>query len=264
MFRRTIKMRSKLTIILLLSIFLIGCDKEVKRIGGEKEVRRFDVEDIRLQDYPVLTDTAVIRELIYNNLQISGWVGLLDWRYPTGNDLTIIEYREQLKRDFDDFFWERIDRAPLKNGGVTQQYRYLVYLDSMTYRIIDTVKLKKNYGILILKNDEESYIHYKRLYLAVYNQGKENIETYLIGKELEVKNKSRSEEINIYSNLCNERWLTIYFKAKNYGYFDSLYTRHTYDLHKLTLLRADTIFDSEKEKRKNKKGENRIPEILID
>ena len=34
------------------------------------------------------------------------------------------------------------------------------------------VLLKKNYGILILKNNEESYAYHKRLYLSVYNKEK--------------------------------------------------------------------------------------------
>ena len=229
----------------------------------KKEIRRFDVEDIILQDYPVLTDTVVIRQLIYNNPQISGWKEFLDSHGLSATDSTKVENREWLKRDYDDFFWERIDRDSLRKIVSILQSRFLTYLyiDSVTYRIIDTVKLKKNYGILILKADEEPYKYCKRLYLAVYNQEKENIKTYIIGDKYEVKGiwESHSEKINIYSDLHNERWLTTHFKATNYSYFhssfqkalrfDSLYTCSIYDLDKHLLLKTDTINAKKRAKR---------------
>jgi len=229
-------MNSRLIIVLLLSIFLIGC---------KKETRRFDIEDIRLEDYPVLTDTVTIKELIYNNSQISGLAEFLGWRYFSDEDSIDIKYKKWLRQNFDDFFWERINRDSIKADTFTLKTSipFPLYFNSMVYRIIDTVELKENYGLLILKNtaEKDPYIYYEKLYLAVYNQRRENIGTYLVSEKYSGTDRSHRAKVNAYSELCNERWLTTHFKATYYRGFDSLYIRSTYDLRKHMLVKTDTI-----------------------
>ncbi len=251
----------KKTIILFVVFCCFSCENNRKT---------FDIRTIDITQYQPLSDSTIMQRLIYNNPEISGWNKLYSIYFSRGDSANCDE-RDVFKKKFDELFWKKTKNKPLEyNFDVTKEWRYFPIHNPMAYIIIDSIKLKSNYGFLILKYDEEED-EFKQLYLSVYNQEK-IIETYLVSEKYGNKHNTRihSDKIKKYSDLYSDRWLMIHFHAKdfifidseNYNsvHFDSLYIRSTYDLEKQKLIKLDTIVGSRKGNSKN----NNIPKILID
>ena len=271
-------MGKNLTIVAICSIIFLGCEKP----------REFNIDSINLQDYPVLTDSLTIQKLIYENPQISNWEYIYNRFLLNENSHDPYENSKFnfFKKNFDDLFWGRIDTNSSVLLWDSKHNWPFVFLDSMAFQIIDTISVGKNTGYLILKNSKNNIFHSiikfnsdivesKSLFLSFYDNEEKLIKTYLVTEKYEKNIESLcTMRKEIYSELYNNRQLLlVHFKTKKYAYdhfregqysyFDSLYICSTYDLRKHRLLKTDTIFDSEKEKRKNKKEEKRIPEYLI-
>ena len=254
-------MKNKTIVIFVLLIFFIGCNK----------TRKFNVEDINPQDYSVLIDTTIIRDLIYNNHIISGWA---DIRKRFWIDESSKDSLEQLKfsffkKNFDILFWERTDRRLSPFESNLEHFWPFVLIDSVTWRLVDTIYLKDNSrGYLILKKSEKCKVREdfwtdfdktsEQLFLSCFDKEDRLINTYLVAEKYETNKDPRITKKEIYSKFDGER-LFIYFNAKNYHYFDSindrsihfdsLYIRSVYNLEKHTLVKSDTIVGAKKKKK---------------
>ena len=174
-------MKKKLVIIIVLIVCtLIGC---------EKVSHKFAIENIDMETYPRITDTLVLRELIYNNPEISGMEKYVSWwtdMYKNKNDSIYEAMKSFHTQKFNDFFWERINRDSLMQAsiGKIRPIKELFHTrDSMTYRIIDTLSLKTHTGILVYLNSEERIL--KKLFLSIYDSKKELVGTYLVADRYE-------------------------------------------------------------------------------
>ena len=247
-------MKNLIATITLFSCLFLGC----KKITNE-----FNIDSINLNDYPVISDSLVLRSLVYDNPIASGKDKYLDWtRKRKGNYESESEYEEALRfqmQNFDDFFWETIDRDSLKrepNKYYTQRRLYIIR-DSVTYRIIDTLSLNKHYGILIYSNNE--YIVLKELFLVLYNSQDKLVGTYLVAKKYEYEHsyhnvKGRDvttrDTKEIRSTLSTRNRLDIYTTEEdaNYNlgktmkYYSSKVNIHSvYNLNKQTMIKSDTV-----------------------
>ena len=254
-------MKNSTSIIFLFVIicFFISCKKDIKR---------FDINNIEITQYEPLSDSLTMQELIYDNPEISGWREVYNAYYNAfflKKDTSRGEYIN-FKRKFDDYFWEKTNRDSMiqvygidiiKNG-------YFPYINSMSYRVVDTIELNQSYGFLILKNDEEDS-EFKRLYLTVFDQEKRNTGTYLVSEKYGNNHTGNrySDKIKVYSDLRKDGLLSVHFETRDFRgldpntddfiYFDSLYIRSVYDLNKHILVRTDTIISIKK------KNRNEIP-----
>ena len=231
-------------VIVLFLILFISCDKVITE---------FRLDSIDIDAYPRITDTVILRELIYNNPKISGINDYL--RTKKYDDESEAEYeanRNYQIAKFDDFFWERANRDSLLQAttGERRPAKYLYFFrDSMTYRIIDTLSLKTHTGILIYLNSEERMR--KELFLSIYNPKKELEETYLVAVKDEYPIKYEkgdySLKTNTYSTLSSRNRLNVYITEENMEHEIGKKTEihSVYDLNKLKIIKSDTVTTGE-------------------
>ena len=247
-------MKNLIATMILFSCLFWGC----KKITNE-----FDIDSINLNDYPVINDSLVLRSLVYDDPVTSGRDKYLDWTKKHKDDyMSELEYEEMLRfqmQNFDEFFWETVNRDSIREESYARIRRKPYYLirDSMTYRIIDTLFLNKHYGILIYSNDEEK--EFKELFLALYNSQDKLVETYLVAKKYEYENsyhniKGRDVTIRdtkkIRSTLSTRNRLDIYTTEENANYnlgktvkynSSKVDIHSVYNLNKQVMIKSDTV-----------------------
>ena len=232
-------------IIVSFLILFISCDKVITE---------FRIDGINMDAYPRITDTVILRELIYNNPTISGIDDYLFFtkKYDDQSDEEYEARRRYQIRRFDDFFWERVNRDSLEKAKKAEGMREIKDLfftrDSMTYRIIDTLYLKSHTGILVYSNSEFRVL--KKLYLSIYNQEKELEETFIVAVKYDQPIDWREKYsliINTYSTLSSRNRLNTYITEENMEHEIGKKTEiHSiYDLNKLKMIKSDTVTTGE-------------------
>jgi len=195
----------------------------------EKEVVHYNIKDILIMKYPALTDSLTITDLVYNNDIISGW------NIYKSTALLIIPNSDidRLKSSsFYTKFWQ-LNKEAMSSS------------DSITYRVVDTLVLKPNYGILIVKNFE--YSHRKKditLYLSLYSKKKKLLATYALAQEIETQPGTNYSHEVTHSAITNKNRLFIYelkTSLPDIGkrYNDSIIS--IYDLNTQKMIKSDTI-----------------------
>jgi hypothetical protein len=213
-------MKNKIIYLFVLIILLASC---------EKKVRRYNIKDILITKYPALTDSLTITDLIYNNDKISSWEFYVTNRF---SDISDYERNEKKNSFFYAEFW-RLNREAMP------------FSDSITYRVVDTLVLKPNYGILIIKNFEYSYRKKDiTLYLSLYSKKKKLLATYALAQEIETQPGTNYSHEVTHSAITNKNRLFIYelkTSLPDIGkrYNDSIFT--IYDLNTQKLIKSDTI-----------------------
>ena len=240
-------MKNLIVTITLFSCLFLGC----KKITNE-----FDIDNINLNDYPVIKDSLVLRSLVYDNSVVSGKDKYLVWtRRCKDNYKSESEYEEVLEiqmQNFDEFFWETVNRDSVKEESYTRIRNKPYYLirDSMTYRIIDTLSLNQYYGILIYSNNE--CIVLKELFLALYDSQEKLVGTYLVAKKYEYSyHDMKSGDVvykeakEIRSTLSSRNRLDIYTTEEDMRYFKynspKVDIHSVYDLNKQVMIKSDTV-----------------------
>ena len=210
--------------------------------GCIEKKHEFDINLIDTGNYPVLTDSLTVRELVFNNPIVSNWQYVEDRRYMGRRNDTSTVY-EWYKNTFDSFFWKSFEQDYNKVPIVPDTTEYLgghgffpIY-GTLIYQIIDTIQINNGYGILIFNEIRSNLPGYsKQLFLPVFDENNKNIATYTVGQDFFTGAESIVTTTSIYSN---NRLIT---KTENqFSSKDSL-VYHTYDLNRHLLIKSDTVY----------------------
>ena len=120
---------------IILFIFSLFCF-----YGCIEKKHEFDINLIDTSNYPVLTDSLTIRELIFNNPIVSNWQYVADRRYVRYKNDTSTVY-EWYKNTFDIFFWKSLEQdynnpiAPYTTESIDGGSFFPIY-GTLIYQII--------------------------------------------------------------------------------------------------------------------------------